>query len=202
MPTFIRRQVLRIIGGLLPTGVLTGCVQSSGGTDNQPSTQQATANTSTPSLKTQSTDRTSATTTPAPSTLSSKTQSRRTTVRKTNQNLSAIFEAEHSDMAFSEAEKTAAAKWKPAANQVIVTGTIISTDCHRLALESMDYNQNVDTLELVIAMNSKYTKTRTIACGVGPFEYRTILSTNGDLPNTIKVAHEYPNQSNTFTLNN
>lgn len=80
--------------------------------------------------------------------------------------------------------------------QVTVTGTMDPSGCNRPKLGAVSYNSTDGIIHLMIGGESPYGPTATVECGNASFDYRSVLTTEGDSPAAVEVVHNYQNKDN------
>lgn len=124
-----------------------------------------------------------------------------TIVQKRTENITATFRVQDGHWNTPAPQETADAEWQTADNQIEVTGTIITDGCHDVTFESIAYVPETNSLTLVIGTElTDYAKNHELDCGRAARDYSIVVSTEGKLPETIKVKHQHEDdQTETFT---
>jgi hypothetical protein len=82
---------------------------------------------------------------------------------------------------------------------IIVRGTMDPSGCNRPVLRSVGAADG-DAVRVVVGGRSPY-ETATPECGNASFDYRIVISTDGDGPSAVTLVHEYDGRPDrTFRL--
>ncbi|WP_411966738.1 hypothetical protein [Haloferax sp. YSSS75] len=86
------------------------------------------------------------------------------------------------------------------ASRVVVTGTMDPKNCRRPTLSNLEFDG--DALRVVVGGEPRYPD-EDVECGNASYDYRCVVSIDGEIPNRVDVVHDYHgDDAQTFTVKN
>jgi hypothetical protein len=77
---------------------------------------------------------------------------------------------------------------------VTVTGTMDPEGCNEPVLDSVSYDQEAATVELVVTTEDQYP-TLSVECGNASYDYRSVVTVDDGTPATVVVVHDHNERS-------